>query len=217
MIRLGVVSPTRLYREGLVAILSSPPAFVVTSASGTAAGLEPEQIDVVVVDVSGPEMVAELRSLAAERPDARVVAVAVPDLKEHVLACAEAGITAYVTREASVEEVVASVESAARGEASCSPHMTATLLLHVGRLAARRREETVPELTSRQLEIVGLVELGLSNKEIAQRLHIEPSTVKNHLRAIFEKLDVHRRREAGPTARRHGLVVHLPRGLHPEN
>jgi two-component system, NarL family, nitrate/nitrite response regulator NarL len=95
--------------------------------------------------------------------------------------------------------------------------MTATLLRHVGRLAARRREETLADLTARQLEIVGLVEVGLSNKEIAQLLHIEVSTVKNHLRTIFEKLDVHRRREAGPTARRRGFVVQMPRGLRPEN
>lgn len=217
MIRVGVVSPTRLYREGLAAILSARSGLVVTASSGAAVGLEPGHVDVIVVDVSGPEMVLELRTLAAECPDARVVAVAVPDLEEHVLACAEAGIAAYVTREASVEEVVTSVESAAQGEASCSPRMTAMLLRHVGRLAATRREGAVPDLTSRQLEIVGLVECGLSNKEIAQQLHIEPSTVKNHLRAIFEKLDVHRRREAGPTARRRGLVVHAPRSLHREN
>src|SRR6266508_710489 len=202
MIRVGIVSPTRLYREGLAAILSSHGGLAVTTASATAAALEPQWIDVVLVDVSGPEMLAELRALATDRPGARVVAVAMPDLEERVLACAEAGIAGYVTREASVEEVIASVKSAAQGEASCSPHMTATLLQHVGRLAAERREATVADLTSRQLEIIGLVEVGLSNKEIAQLLHIELSTVKNHLRAVFEKLDVHRRRDAGPTARR---------------
>jgi two-component system nitrate/nitrite response regulator NarL len=191
MIYVGVVSPTRLYREGLAGILSSRPGLVVTAARADAASLGSDVIDVVVV--------------------------AVPDLEERVLACAEAGIAGYVTREASVEEVVSSVESAARGEASCSPQMTATLLRHVGRLAARRREETLADLTARQLEIVGLVEVGLSNKEIAQLLHIEVSTVKNHLRTIFEKLDVHRRREAGPTARRRGFVVQMPRGLRPEN
>lgn len=217
MIRIGVVSPTRLYREGLAAILTSRPGFVVAAASATAVTLGPGRVDVVVVDVSGPEMVVELRVLAAVLPDACVVAVAVPDVEERVLACAEAGIAAYVTREASVEEILASVESAAHGEASCSPHMTCTLLRHVGRLAARSPGSTAAELTPRQLEIVGLVEVGLSNKEIARRLHIEVSTVKNHLRTIFEKLEVHRRRDAGPTARRRGLVVRVPRALHRED
>src|SRR6185312_10282258 len=100
-----------------------------------------------------------------------------------LVALAEAGIAGYVSREGSIDDLVAVIESVSRGEMLCSPRMAATLL---------RR--------------VTLIAEGLTNKEIARRLCIELPTVKNHLHAIFARLDVSRRSEASALALEHGLA-----------
>jgi DNA-binding NarL/FixJ family response regulator len=92
----------------------------------------------------------------------------------------------------------------------CSPRMAATLLRRVNTAAAERRpDRRRAQLTSRQLEIMALIEEGLTNKEIARRLCIELPTVKNHLHAIFARLDVSRRAEAVTRAREQSLTPHL--------
>jgi DNA-binding NarL/FixJ family response regulator len=109
----------------------------------------------------------------------------------------------YVSREGSLHDLVAAIDSAARGEMLCTPRVAATLLRRVSSLAAERPPaQPFARLTNRQLEIVRLIEQGLTNKEIARRLCIELPTVKNHLHNIFEKLDVHRRGELASVVRR---------------
>jgi DNA-binding NarL/FixJ family response regulator len=131
-----------------------------------------------------------------------MVALAVPDQEARVLACAEAGVSSYVPREASLADLAAAIESAARGEAVCSPRMTALLFRRVRVLSRVRPEPAeVPELTARQWEIIDLIDEGLSNKEIARRLYIEVPTVKNHVHNILDKLQVRRRSEAAARVR----------------
>src|SRR2546421_13075479 len=119
-----------------------------------------------------------------------------------VLASAEAGAIAYVPREASLEDLVAVIECAVRGEAVCSPRVAGALLRRIAVLATDGRSDRVPaRLTKREREIMGLIDEGLSNKEIAKRLRIEVATVKNHVHNILEKLQVHRRGEAAARVR----------------
>jgi len=119
-----------------------------------------------------------------------------------VIACAEAGVSGYVTREASLDELTGVVESVARGESPCSPRISALLLRRVAETAGRRTEtDAARRLTRREAEIVGLIDEGLSNKQIAGRLSIELATVKNHVHSILEKLQVERRAEAAARVR----------------
>jgi DNA-binding NarL/FixJ family response regulator len=111
---------------------------------------------------------------------------------EEVLACAEAGVTAFVDSNGTVHELVGAVESALRGELLCSPRITALLCDRLASLAGTRNEMTEP-LTRREREIAALIAEGLSNKEIASDLRIGPATVKNHVHNILEKLKVRRR------------------------
>ena len=119
-----------------------------------------------------------------------------------MLPLAEAGIAGWVTREASVDDLRATVASAAAGEAVFSPRLAASLLRRVAALASERRvgAQATP-LTRRQREILALIDEGLSNKEIARRLSIEVATVKNHVHNILEKLEVTRRAEAAALVR----------------
>jgi DNA-binding NarL/FixJ family response regulator len=124
-----------------------------------------------------------------------VVALAAPESEEDIIALAEAGVLGYVTRDESLDNLVTTIESVARDEMACSPWMATVLVRRVQALAAERPGPT-QRLTAREAEILELIAQGLSNKEIAARLFIEVTTVKNHVHNILEKLGVSRREEA---------------------
>ena len=124
-----------------------------------------------------------------------------PESEQDVVACAEAGVAGYVTRDASIDDLVATIDSVVRGEALLSPTVGATLLRGVAAPAVGDRHDIGERLTAREWEVLDLVGEGLSNKQIAKRLEIETPTVKNHVHNILEKLDAHSRTEAAARAR----------------
>jgi two-component system nitrate/nitrite response regulator NarL len=128
-----------------------------------------------------------------------------------VLGCAEAGVAGYVPREASLEDLVETIGCASRGELRCSPQLGVTLLRQLAlRAAGVDDAASRAPLTSREVEIVRLIEHGLSNKEIATRLGIQVATVKNHVHNLLEKLRIHRRAEAADRLR--GRFAHATAG-----
>jgi len=201
MIRVVIACDIRLYREGLSFQLARQEQFGVVGTASTreethrlARELAP---DVLLLDMAMPgslEIVHEVHDIA---PGTRVLALTIPEADGAVIACAEAGVAGFVTREASLSDLIEAISSAARGEACMSPRAAAALLRRVGALAADRPASSAPraELTAREREIVELIALGLSNKAIAARLHVETATVKNHVHNILEKLQVRRRGE----------------------
>ena len=206
MIRVLIVAEIRLYREGLAKMLQQEPEIeVVATAAGADEAvreLRARGPDIVLLDMAIPDNAWVVRAFEAAVPGTRVVALAVPEEERELLACAEAGVQGYVTRDGSLEDVVAAVESAARGEVLCSPRMAATLFQRVATLALERSPVRIESrLTTRELEILDLIDQGMSNKEIARKLTIELSTVKNHVHNILDKLNVTRRSEAAARAR----------------
>jgi two-component system, NarL family, nitrate/nitrite response regulator NarL len=200
MIRVLVVAGVRFYRDGIAAALSADLRFDVVGGAAevpeAAAVFASVAPDVILLDLAGADGPAHVRRLLARAPSALIVALGVTEAEDDVLPLAEAGVAGYVTRDGSVDDLLATVESVAAGETICSPRITATLLRRVALLARdRRAEEPNPErdLTSRERQIVALIDEGLSNKEIATRLRIELATVKNHVHNILEKLGVGRR------------------------
>ena len=206
MIRALVVSDVRLYREGLAdALRRSGRVEVVGTASdsdGSVARARELAPDAVLVDLTLPRWEQAVRAIVAAGEDARVVVLGVHEVEDEVVACAEAGVSGYVTREASLDELVEVVESVARGESLCSPRISALLLRRVTEVAGRDRSAAAADrLTPREAEIVGLIDEGLSNKQIAGRLSIELASVKNHVHSILEKLQVERRAQAAAQLR----------------
>lgn len=202
--RVALVVQIGLYREALARALRGCGIDVVGSispGSETAAMAREARPDVILVDVTPSTGVATLRELAEATPETRLLAIAVRDLDPDVLACIEAGAVGYVPREASLDELADAVRRAVRGEPLASPHVIATLMRRVANLAANRDPASVGDLTTRELEVVGLIEKGLSNKEIAAQLSIAVATVKNHVHSILEKLKVQRRGEAASLLR----------------
>lgn len=152
-------------------------------------------------------MVRDLaREVSRSQPAVRIVVFSATSNEQEVLRYAEAGVAGFVSLESSREDLVEIVQSAARGELVCPPNVAAALLRRVHVLAPRRPKLDESPLTARELEVAGLMEAGLSNKQIALQLHIELATVKNHVHRILEKLDARRRGEAVARLRDQGVL-----------
>ncbi|WP_203917819.1 LuxR C-terminal-related transcriptional regulator [Rugosimonospora africana] len=205
-VRVLVVDDIRLYRDGLVAVLEREPFIVgaagVPDAEGALRLLRGRGFEVVLLSMATANSVAICRDLVASADGARVVALAVSGSDDEVVACAEAGVSGYLLRDAPHAELVDVIASAARGETSCPSRIGAALMRRMGALAAERQTWVGPDrLTPREREILDLIEQGKSNKEIARLLCIEVRTVKNHVHNLLEKLKVHRRGEAAALLR----------------
>ena len=208
MIRVLVVSGICLYREGLTQLLDrTGDISVVAWASDVSDGIAAwnrleEPPDVILLDTMPADAGLRIRALVSALPDARVLALTVPNRESEIVAVAEAGIAGFVTSDASMSELVASIESVARGETLCPPSVVAALMRRLASLARSWAEEDpIEPLTTREREVLELIDEGLSNKQIAQHLSIELPTVKNHVHHILGKLGVHRRTEAAALAR----------------
>jgi two-component system, NarL family, nitrate/nitrite response regulator NarL len=200
-----IVADIRLYRDGLADTLGQQQRIRVLGAAA-----DPEEAiararslppDVIVVDMAMRDGLRAVRLLSRDVPQAGILALAVPDAPAEIISCVEAGAAGCVTREAPLQEVVSGVEGIVRGESPCSPRVSAVLFDRVKQLAAGQPKAAEAPLTKREQEILGLIEAGLSNKEIAQRLYIETATVKNHVHSILQKLHVTRRGEAAASFR----------------
>jgi two-component system, NarL family, nitrate/nitrite response regulator NarL len=208
-----VVAQVRMYEDGLRDAIEADARFrVLGTASGRHAaidlirGLE-RPPEVVLVDVGVEEGLLAVRALRREWPETAAIALAVHEVEADVVAWAEAGAAGLVGREATLARLKDVIESVGGGESLCSPRTAAVLLRRVAALADEQRGSRFPSpLTTREQEIVRLIERGLSNKEIATRLRIELPTVKNHVHSILEKLRVSRRGEAVAVLRGRGLL-----------
>jgi two-component system nitrate/nitrite response regulator NarL len=201
--RVIVVARRLLHRQALQHLLNDHGALDVVGSAGTARDaltlLRSQRPEFALVDLSDERDV----KLAAELVDhaagagMNVIGIAMSDSEDSVIAAAEAGLSAFVAEDSGVHDVVAVMSAVRRGELPCSPRVAAILRRRLLALARDRAPIPTPaRLTTRELDIMELVEEGRSNQEIAQRLSIEISTVKNHLHNIFDKLDVHNRADA---------------------
>jgi two-component system nitrate/nitrite response regulator NarL len=197
VIRVLLIGGTRVCRQGLASLLARDGRLQVTEhvprVDCTAGPRAP--VDVIVVE-TGAHETADALPYAIGDADAPVVVLGAPEDEGQVIALAELGVLGFVEREASLDELVASVVGAARGEASFPARIATTLLRRVSSGGTRPRSPDVSSLTVRERQVVQLIAEGLSNKEIAARLVIEVATVKNHVHNILEKLEVNRRSDA---------------------
>jgi DNA-binding NarL/FixJ family response regulator len=194
-----VVDDCCLYREGLTSLLGRDPE--VTSVRSAAdrpeanAALEEGEVDVVLVSMSADESLQLVTAIRRCAPATRTVAIGVGDNDSEIIACAETGVAGYVLRSQSFAHLMTVVHSVITGETVLSPRASAVLMRRLAVLAEERTER-VPVLTDREDQILALLDRGLSNQEIADRLSIELRTVKNHVHNILAKLGVARRGEA---------------------
>ncbi|MER7858956.1 response regulator transcription factor [Amycolatopsis japonica] len=204
-IRLLLADDHPIVRAGLRALLETEPGLVVSAEAATAeeavARAAEGDIDVVLMDLRfGPGMTgAEATAAITARPDApRVLIVTTYDTDADTLPAIEAGATGYLLKDAPPEDLVAAVRTAAAGRTTLAPTVA-------DRLMNRMRMPTAA-LTLREIEVLVLVADGLSNRAIAERLHLTEGTVKSHLARSYTKLGVDSRTAAVATATDLGLI-----------
>lgn len=207
VMRVLVVAAIRLYRDGVADALRALPDvdYATTAASGASAVAAARRVDcnIVLLDMAIEGSTQTAAALITARPDIRVVALGVQEDGPDVVACAEAGVSGYISRDASFDDLAAALRAADRGEAPCSGKIAAGLIRHIA-LTARSHRNAVGTavLTRREREVLRLLETDLSNKEIARALDLQLSTVKNHVHNVLTKLGAAGRRDiAGVLAR----------------
>ena len=220
-IAVFVIAEVRLYRDGVAQALAGDPRFTVAGSAAThadgcrAIAALSARPDVALIDAGGAAGLAGARALRAALPDVPLIALAIDENDDAVVAWAEAGVSGLVTVNTALTGMMDAIESVARGGARCSPRATAALLRRVAELAGHHRrigalpggERPRGRLTPREREVIALIDRGLSNKQIARALQIELPTVKNHVHAILEKLHVERRGEAAAVVRGERLLA----------
>jgi two-component system NarL family response regulator len=171
--------------------------------------------DVVLMDIRMPKItgIEACRATKEVAPSAKIVMLTISDEEEDLFEAIRAGASGYLLKDIPLDEVAEAVRAVHGGQSLINPSMAGKLLSEFATLAKRDAEEeervqhvAAPKLTDREMEVLKLVARGMNNRDIAKELFISENTVKNHVRNILEKLQIHSRMEAVMIAVRQKLI-----------
>jgi DNA-binding NarL/FixJ family response regulator len=204
-IRVLVADDHALYRRGLEMVLSAEEGIEIVGEAGDGAEairrVEELLPDVVLMDIrmprrSGIEACTAIKDVV---PSTKIVILTISDEESDLYEAVRAGANGYLLKDVPGEEIAAGIRAVAEGQSLISPSMASKLLTEFAAMIKKSEERPqlpVPRLTDRELEVLKLVARGLANRDIAKELFISENTVKNHVRNILEKLQLHSRMEA---------------------
>jgi DNA-binding NarL/FixJ family response regulator len=212
-LRVLLVDDHDLFRTGLRNLLEEQGVHVVGEAAAGAEALKLTRElapDVIVMDLNMPGMtgVEATRHITAVAPLTRVLVLTISDQDADVMDAILAGACGYLLKDASIQELMRGIQSAALGESLISPHIASKVLQRVRASSSSPLiAETIrSELSDREIEVLKLIANGKDNAQIAAELHISPKTVKNHISNILMKLQIENRIQAAVYAVRSGIV-----------
>jgi DNA-binding NarL/FixJ family response regulator len=208
-LRVMLVDDHDLFRTGLRTLLEKA-GFEVIEASGAEVAIRLTRSfrpDVVVMDMNmpGTSGIEATRLLHAEHPELAILMFTVAADDDRVLEAVRAGASGYLLKDAALPDVIAGIEAAAAGHSAMAPAAASVLVASI-RDTPAGEHPTQPVLSERERTVLALVAHGYENIEIAERLYVSPSTVKNHVSRLFEKLGVDNRVRAAAFAIRHDLA-----------
>ncbi len=207
-IRVLVVDDHHMVRKGLIVLLENFDDFEVVGDAGDGqAGIMLAQRykpDIVLMDMSMPGMggVEATQAIHDTCPDTQVIALTSFSDDSTIQSALKAGAISYLMKNVSVDELAQAVRKAHQGKSTLAPEATQALIS-----ATRRPPEIGHDLSEREREVLAWLVEGLNNREIAERLMISNSTVKNHLSNIFSKMGTTSRTQAVALAVEHKIVV----------
>ncbi len=214
-IRVLIADDHALFRRGLDMVVDAEPDIEVVGEADNGADAATIAIertpDVVLMDVRMPRRsgIEACMAIKEAAPSTKIVMLTISDEEGDLYDAIKAGASGYLLKEIPIDEVAAAIRAVHGGQSLISPSMASKLLAEFATMA--RQEQTrpqlpVPRLTDREMEVLQLVARGLANRDIARELFISENTVKNHIRNILEKLQLHSRMEAVVYAVREKMI-----------
>ena len=205
-IRILIADDHPVVRSGLVALLNSQPELeVVAEAENgeTAVSLSLANTpDVILMDLQMPVLdgLAAIQQIRAQQPEARIIVLTTYDTDADIMPALKAGAIGYLLKDTPPKALFDAIQSAARGEVTYAPKVTAKLTRHLTTNTPKRA------LSNREIEVLTLASQGNANKAIARKLHITEATVKSHFVHIFTKLGVDDRTAAVTVALKQKII-----------
>jgi DNA-binding NarL/FixJ family response regulator len=212
-VRVLVVDDQELFRRGLIMLLGGDIDIEVVGEA--ADGITATELaittapDVILLDVRMPRRtgVEACRAIKEAVPATKIIMLTVSDEEADLYESVKNGAAGYLLKDSSIEEVAQAVRVVADGQSLISPSMAIKLIDEFKQMSKPEKASGPGlRLTERELDVLRLVAQGHSNKEIAARLYISENTVKNHVRNMLEKLQLHSRMEAVMYAVRENLL-----------
>ncbi|GAA0970996.1 response regulator transcription factor [Acrocarpospora macrocephala] len=207
-VRVVVADDETLLRAGLCGIIGTAPDLTVVGEAAN--GLEAVRLvrtrapHVVLMDIRMPDLDGlEATRLITASSDAKVVILTTFDLDEYVYVALRGGASGFLVKDTPAQDLLTAIRVVAAGQALLSPSVTRRLITKF----AQRDHSALPhDITERERQVLTLIAEGLTNSEIAERLHIGPGTAKTHVRHLLAKLDARDRVHLVIIAYRSGLV-----------
>ena len=205
MIRVFLCDDHNLFRQGMRKLLELERDIQIVGEAGNGREmldmLKKTGPDIILMDINMPEIdgIATTYKIKKMLPRANVVILTVYEDEPHIFEAIKAGAMGYLLKDVSIEEAIEAIYKVYKGEALLQPMIAAKVLKEFAMLDKRKIKEGdrfYNDLTEREKEILRLIALGGSNKEIAQKLDISEKTVKNHISSIFQTLHVNNRTQA---------------------
>jgi DNA-binding NarL/FixJ family response regulator len=211
-ITVAVVDDQRLVREGLLTMLRLMPEVELVGAAGDGlqalALVAEKRPAIVLMDLRMPRCdgVEATRRIREEYPSTRVVVLTTYADDDSIFGALQAGARGYLTKDAGPEELLRAIQTVHAGQALLDPAVQARLLDRLGKGAPRPASSAPDGLTPREIEVLGLIAQGLSNRQIQERLSVSEATVKSHVNSILAKAGLRDRAQAVSYAFRNRLT-----------
>ena len=214
-IRVLVADDHVLFRRGLEMVLEQEGDIDVIgeAGDGVEAVKRAEELlpDVILMDVRMPRStgIEACLSIKERVPSSKIVMLTISDEETDLFEAIRAGANGYLLKDVPGEEIAAGIRAVHTGQSLISPSMASKLLAEFAQISRREEEAPsphTPKLTAREVEVLRLVARGMANREIGSQLFISENTVKNHVRNILEKLQLHTRMEAAMYAVRQNII-----------
>ncbi|MHB1192986.1 MAG: LuxR C-terminal-related transcriptional regulator [Longimicrobiales bacterium] len=200
VISVALIEDNRLVREGITALLNQHPDLKVVAEGANGGtltvGVVSPQVVLLDLGLRNGDSLRVAEHVKRDFPEAKIIVMDLLPVHEEIVEFVNAGVSGFIMKDATLDDLVEAIRAVADGAHVLPPQMTGTLFSQIARDAVskgRPRALDAVRMTPREREVINLIAEGLSNKEIARRLHIATHTVKSHVRNIMEKLMLHTR------------------------
>jgi DNA-binding NarL/FixJ family response regulator len=203
-IRLLLIEDNRLLRDGIHSILKAHKDINIIAASGdgkhTLVRIKELKPNVILLDLGlrSQNSLHVVEIVKKDFPDAKIIVMDLAPVQADILQYVKAGANGFILKDASLNEFLITIRTVAEGSTVLPPLLVDSLFSQIVDYAVREGKTKLKEavrMTSREREVIVLLSEGLTNKEIAQKIHVSTYTVKSHIHNIMEKLALHTRLE----------------------